>query len=123
MTRARLADVVVASAGAVLLVISAVGVAQVGDDQGGPGASGAPNAVTIVDFAFEPEILTTTAGSTIVWTNEDGVAHTVTSEGPGPLDSGTLDGGDTYEASFSEPGTYAYFCEIHPSMRATVEVS
>jgi plastocyanin len=76
--------------------------------------------VDIVDFAFQPATLTVGLNSTIVWTNRDVAAHTVTFSG-GP-DSGVLNTGNTYSRTFASAGTYNYRCEIHPSMTGTVTV-
>ena len=94
------------------------------------GATGAPaepvagNAVAITNFAFSPAALTVTAGTTVTWTNKDGDAHTVTSQGSGgPLASTALATGQSYSYTFTKPGTYAYLCTIHPFMTATVTVT
>lgn len=76
--------------------------------------------VQIVDFAFEPAILTIPVGTTVVWTNQ-GVDHTVFSYDR-ILDSPLLLTGDTYTHTFTEAGTYNYLCGIHPEMEATVVV-
>ncbi|GAB1340146.1 hypothetical protein ACE1SV_67360 [Streptomyces sp. E-15] len=63
-------------------------------------------------------------GTTVTWTNEDTDAHTVTSTGSGgPLRSAALAAHATYRHTFTEPGTYAYLCTIHPFMTAKVEVT
>lgn len=89
-----------------------------------PGAPVAGNAVTIQNFAFSPAVVKIKPGSTVTWTNRDTDAHTVTSSGSGgPLHSSALTTGATYRYTFTKPGTYAYFCTIHPFMTATVEVT
>ena len=92
------------------------------------GASAAPaasatsgNAVTIVDFGFNPGTITVKAGTTVTWTNT-GVTHTVTSN-TGLFDSGHLGSGDTFTFTFSKAGTYAYHCAIHSAMKGEVTVS
>jgi len=92
------------------------------------GASAAPaasatsgNAVTIVDFGFNPGTITVKAGTTVTWTNT-GVTHTVTSN-TGLFDSGHLGSGDTFTFTFSKAGTYAYHCAIHSAMEGEVTVS
>jgi plastocyanin/sugar lactone lactonase YvrE len=86
---------------------------------GTPTAAG--STVTIVDFAFMPQELTVAAGTTVAWTNEDWAPHTVTA-GDGSFDSGRLDQGATFEHTFAERGTYAYFCTFHPGMTGTITV-
>lgn len=76
---------------------------------------------TIVDFSFGPATVTIQAGGTMVWRHEGAVPHTVTSD-EGVFESGTLAGGDQFRFTFDTPGTYTYFCSIHPYMRGTIEV-
>lgn len=88
-------------------------------------APAAANAVTIKNFAFSPAKLTVKAGTKVTWTNTDPDTHTVTSKqgSGGPLKSKGLATNDTYSYTFTKPGTYAYYCTIHPFMTATVEVT
>ena len=87
-----------------------------------PAASQA--AVTIDNFAFKTPSITVTAGTTITWTNRDDIPHTVTADdGPPPTyRSHPLETGDHFSMSFEKPGTYHYFCSLHPKMRGTVIV-
>ena len=62
-----------------------------------------------------------TAGTTVVWTNNDPVPHTVTANDRS-FDSGIIQPGKTYRRTFTRPGTYAYFCAPHPFMKGTVVV-
>ncbi len=81
--------------------------------------------------AFDPIDLTVPVGTTVRWTNLDAVAHTVTSgtsDGStgtpdGVFDSPFLDQGDTFTFTFTEPGTYPYYCKPHPWMKGTVTVT
>jgi YVTN family beta-propeller protein len=75
----------------------------------------------ISGFAFAP-ILTVKAGQTIIWTNNDAVPHTVTSDA-GLWDSGDINPGQSYELTFAKPGTYSYHCMHHPYMKGVVNVS
>jgi plastocyanin len=80
--------------------------------------------VTIEGFAFAPAMLEIPAGTTIVFTNRDSAPHTVTdSAKPSLFDSGNLAMGDSFEFTFDTPGTYEYFCRIHPTMVATIVVT
>jgi len=72
--------------------------------------------------AYEPGSLLVKVGDTVTWTNSDTVPHTVTSDDGGPLDSGIIDGGASWSYTFTEPGTYTFFCEVHPNMKGTVTV-
>jgi plastocyanin len=92
-----------------------------------PGGAPAPvsgHSVAIKNFAFSPASLTVSVGTTVTWTNQDGDAHTVTSQGTGgPLASPSLTTGARYSYTFTKAGTYAYLCTIHPFMTATVRVT
>lgn len=82
-----------------------------------------PNAVNINNFAFAPNELTIAVGTTVTWTNKDEEPHTVTNAGSPPaFKSAALDGGDKFTFTFTKPGTYRYFCSVHPFMTATVVV-
>jgi YVTN family beta-propeller protein len=77
--------------------------------------------VSIAKFAFVPGTITVSAGQSITWTNADPVAHTTTSDDK-LWDSGNLSPNATFTTTFSQPGTYAYHCTIHPFIRGTVIV-
>lgn len=67
--------------------------------------------------------LTVKVGTTVQWTNQDDVPHTVTAEG-GKFKSNFLNKGQTYSFTFGEAGSLKYFCEVHSdTMRATVVVT
>jgi plastocyanin len=85
---------------------------------GGPGA----NEVFIQSNSFSPSSITVTAGTTIKWTNKDGLAHTVTSN-TNIFDSGTINSGGTFSFTFATAGTISYYCKIHPAMIAAVTVN
>lgn len=80
----------------------------------------ADTAVSIVDFAFEAATLEAQAGTTVVWTNNGQVPHTVTGDF---ADSGVLEPGQTFSHTFSESGEFRYACAIHPIMTGTIRVS
>ena len=85
-----------------------------------PGASNAV-AVAIVDYGFDAAAIEIPVGTTVTWTNTGGVIHTTTSN-DGLWDSGILNTGETFSYTFTEPGTYAYRCNLHPKMLATIVV-
>ncbi len=62
--------------------------------------------------AFAPAELHVTVGTTVVWTNPDYQAHTVTAD-DAAFDSGDQNPGDVFQQTFSKPGTYQYFCQYH----------
>jgi plastocyanin len=77
--------------------------------------------VEIVDFAYDPDPVTVQVGGKVIWLNQDSAPHTATAE-DGSFDTGTLDQGKLKSETFKQAGTYAYICEIHPTMHGTVEV-
>lgn len=79
-------------------------------------------AVSIQDFAFVEGAIEIPVGTTVTWTNNDTAPHTATST-DGVFNSGRLDQGQTFSFTFTEPGTFAYFCEFHPGMQATITVT
>lgn len=80
-------------------------------------------AVEIVNYTF-PEQLEVAVGTTVTWTNMDSDPHTVTSNPNGDaFQSGTLREGETFSFTFTEAGTYEYFCEFHAEMEGTVVVT
>jgi len=62
------------------------------------------------------------AGDVVEWVNKDIIDHTVSFEGHGRRLSGFLKAHGTYAVRFDQPGTYLYYCDPHPSMRAVVIV-
>lgn len=93
-----------------------------------PGQTSDATEATIDDFRFRPETIEVGSGGTVTWTNEDDTAHTVTAGSEEAPEEDRFDlevgaAGDTVSHTFDEPGSYAYFCELHPFMTGTVEVS
>jgi plastocyanin len=78
--------------------------------------------VGIKNFRYNPEMVEITAGSTVTWTNQEVVVHTVTAD-EGAFDSGDLSKDDSFSFTFDEPGEYTYFCQYHDNMQGTVVVS
>jgi len=81
----------------------------------------ADTSVKIANFTFGPEKLTVKAGTTVTWTNEDDIPHTVASSTKA-FKSKALDTDDSFSFTFATPGTYEYFCSLHPHMVGTVVV-
>lgn len=75
---------------------------------------------------YDPENIDVTIGTTIVWDNTDNTVHTVTSglapEADGMFDSSIMSAGDIFEFTFTDAGTYDYYCTVHPWMVGTVNV-
>lgn len=76
--------------------------------------------VGIIDFSFDPPMLTIEKGTTVVWTNKDTSPHTVTGKG---FSSGTLLPGQTFSHTFQEEETFDYNCSFHPQMKGKVVVA
>ena len=99
-----------------------------------PGPTPTPGAgtanVVLQNIAYNPQSLTIKVGTTVTWRNAEtnGMQHTVTSGTPnapsGMFDSGTLNPGQTFQFTFTTPGTFAYYCRIHgAAMTGTVVVT
>jgi plastocyanin len=78
--------------------------------------------VKIDNFSFGPMTMTVAAGTTVTWTNEDDVPHTVVSEDKTTFKSKALDTGEHFSYTFTKAGKYPYFCSVHPKMVAEVVV-
>lgn len=78
--------------------------------------------VSIENFSFSQKTISIKKGDTIVWINNDAMAHTVTGNNGGPA-SGNIATGGTYSFTFKTAGTFIYHCAIHPSMIGTVIVT
>jgi plastocyanin len=88
-----------------------------------PAAPAADHRVVIDNFTFSPATLTVPVGAAVTWVNRDDVPHTVTSPTrPRLLESPALDTDDTFRHVFTEPGTYAYYCTVHPRMTGQIIV-
>ena len=72
--------------------------------------------------AYDPAVIRIKAGTTVMWMNDDVVAHTVTAD-DGSFDSGFLNPGQSWSFTFDKAGTYAYHCTPHPWMKGTVIVT
>jgi plastocyanin len=77
--------------------------------------------VKIDNFSFGPQTLNVSVGTTVTWINRDDIPHTVVSN-DGVFKSKVLDTDDKFSYTFSKPGTYPYFCSIHPKMTGKVVV-
>ncbi len=81
-----------------------------------------PTEVKIDNFSFSPAVVTVPAGTTIRWTNHDDIPHTVVSDDKTTFKSKVLDTDEQFTYTFTKPGTYSYFCSIHPKMAGKVVV-
>jgi plastocyanin len=78
--------------------------------------------VTIRLVKFSPEIIEVKTGQTVEWANDDLTPHTVTSQGAGDLNSGSIDAGSSWRHTFTQAGSFPYYCTFHPEMKGTVIV-
>ena len=74
------------------------------------------------DLLFDPPQISVPAGSTVSWTNDDSIQHTVTSD-EGLFDTGPISPGDTFDNTFDTSGEFGYHCAIHPFMTGVVIVN
>jgi plastocyanin len=105
-----------------MCVVTALAVAALA--AGALASQGAPAAdakVQIDQYAFLPQRITVKPGTTVTWTNDDDDSHAVASSAK-LFKSKALDSGDKFSFTFTTPGTYAYFCSLHPHMTGTVVV-
>ena len=86
------------------------------------GAAEEGDAVEIADFKYAPEAISASVGSEIVFTNSDSAPHTATAD-DGSFDTGRLAQDDEGSITVEEAGEFSYFCDFHPFMKGTVEVT
>jgi plastocyanin len=77
--------------------------------------------VKIDNFSFGPAAIAVAAGTTVTWTNHDDIPHTVVADDKS-FKSKVLDTDEKFSYTFTKPGTYSYFCSIHPKMTGKVVV-
>jgi plastocyanin len=107
----------------VALALGAPAIAAETDQPAQIAAATAPATVTIDNFAFGPAVLTVAPGTKVTWNNKDEEPHTVLSaDGGKTFKSEALDTDDKFSFNFDKPGTYKYFCSIHPHMVGTIVV-
>jgi plastocyanin len=115
---------------AALVLLLTVGLSACGDTGAAqPGDDPSDATVTVATFSFAPDPLVVPVGTEITFVNEDAIDHTVTAgtrEAPEPerFDGQLPEKGSTFELTLDEPGSYDYFCQIHPGpgMTATITV-
>lgn len=77
--------------------------------------------VKIDNFTFGPVALTVPVNSTVMWVNKDDIPHTVVAK-DGAFKSKALDTDQKFSFKFDKPGTYSYYCSVHPKMVGTIVV-
>jgi plastocyanin len=100
-----------------VLLLSAGSPRVTANDQ--PSAAAAD--VKIDNFVFGPQTLTVPVGTTVTWTNHDDIPHTVVST-EGVFKSKVRDTDEKFSYTFTKPGTYPYYCSVHPKMTGTIVV-
>ncbi len=111
---------------AILAAVLAIGFVATVEGRRGFGLNAQEKAsmeVKIDNFSFTPPTLTVTTGTTVTWTNRDDIPHTVVStDDTKTFKSKVLDTDEKFSFTFSKPGTFPYFCSIHPKMTGKVIV-
>jgi plastocyanin len=88
------------------------------------GSSGAgQNKIEIKDFAFNPQTITVKSGEKITWINRDEEPHTIVSVEKQFKKSSALDTDQEFTVVAGPPGTYSYYCSVHPKMTGTIVVT
>ena len=87
-----------------------------------PGRAQSPaDAVSIDNFTFNPQKLAVKAGTTVTWTNKDDIPHAIAAVGK-EFKSKVLDTDNSFSFTFTTPGSYNYFCSLHPHMTGAIVV-
>lgn len=80
--------------------------------------------IAINEYMYMPATLNVVAGTKVTWVNHDEVPHTIVDSGPDKaFHSAALDTDESYSFTFVKPGTYHYFCTLHPKMIGTIVVA
>src|ERR687888_650454 len=80
------------------------------------------NRIEIKDFAFNPQTITVKSGEKITWINRDEEPHTIVSVAKQFKKSSALDTDQEFTITAGAPGTYTYYCSVHPKMTGTIVV-
>lgn len=94
---------------------------ETGSEPAPSGEASKSEKVDIVEFTYQPDPVVVQVGGKVIWQNQDTAPHTATADDES-WDTGTIEKGKIGSETFKEPGTFAYYCEIHPDMKGTVEV-
>ena len=86
------------------------------------GDSTKQNRIEIKDFAFNPQTITVKSGDKVTWINRDEEPHTIVSVEKQFKKSTALDTDQEFTITAGAPGTYSYFCSVHPKMTGTIVV-
>jgi len=107
------------SAAAILALTGAI---LLGSSSHAHAADTTANQITIDNFSFSPATINVKTGTEVTWVNHDDIPHTVVSDDKTTVKSRPLDTDEKFTFKFDKPGTYNYFCSIHPKMTGKVVV-
>ena len=108
---------------AILCAVSSVALfASAGEMANTGSASASETKIEIKDFAFNPQTITVKSGEKITWINRDEEPHTVVSVEKQFKKSSALDTDQQFTITAGAPGTYTYFCSVHPKMTGAIIV-
>ena len=107
--------------GVALLLLAGTLIEFGGKNASAESTSNAAGAIKIDNFSFPPTTVTVPAGTTVTWTNSDDIPHTVVHDDKA-FKSKVLDTDEKFSYTFTKPGTYPYFCSIHPKMTGKIVV-
>jgi len=93
-----------------------------GEMKDADGSSSRQNRIEIKDFAFNPQTITVKSGEKITWINRDEEPHTIVSVEKQFKKSSALDTDQEFTVTAGAPGTYTYFCSVHPKMTGTIVI-
>ena len=96
--------------------------AQAGEMKNDDSTSSKQNRIEIKDFAFNPQTITVQSGEKVTWINRDEEPHTIVSVEKQFKKSTALDTDQEFTITVEAPGTYDYFCSVHPKMTGTIVV-
>jgi plastocyanin len=97
--------------------------ALAGDMQDAGSSGAGQNKIEIKDFAFNPQTITVKSGEKITWINRDEEPHTIVSVEKQFKKSSALDTDQEFTVVAGPPGTYSYYCSVHPKMTGTIVVT
>lgn len=108
---------------AILCAVSSVSLFASAGEMANTGTTGANETkIEIKDFAFNPQTITVKSGDKITWINHDEEPHTVVSVEKQFKKSSALDTDQQFTVTAGAPGTYSYYCSVHPKMTGTIIV-
>jgi plastocyanin len=96
--------------------------ALAGEMRNDDSTSSKQNRIEIKDFAFNPQTLTVKSGEKVTWINRDEEPHTIVSVEKQFKKSTALDTDQEFTITAGAPGTYSYFCSVHPKMTGIIIV-